>query len=350
MQKPTPNSADPTALPGRILSLIRSKKTQQKNPKPSRCVFLQDIFCETSSSSLINFRRMTILIIGARGRLGACLSRAFTQAGHHVIPFDRTNLNLTTPTLIENILTPLSYDLVLICAAATNLDWCEQNPTAAQLINVTSPEKIAHISHQKNARVLFFSTDYVYDGRQPGLKSETSPLSPISVYAQNKLDAENVILTSTAHQALILRISWLFGPDRPAFPEYVINLARQGKPLSIIADKFSSPTYAPDVANLILTIVNNDTIPQGVFNYSNLGETSWYDYAQQILKIAIHRKLCPTNPKLLPVTLEKSHHLIAPRPKFTAIDSKLIVKKFNLNQRSWLQALADYLSSYKTTI
>jgi dTDP-4-dehydrorhamnose reductase len=290
---------------------------------------------------------MTVLIIGANGRLGACLSRTLQQAGHTVLPYSREQLDLSEPASIVSRLEAVQYDLVIITAAATHLDWCEQNPDAAYAINTHSVEQIATAAYQRKAKLIFFSTDYVYDGIVPGLKLENAPLLPISVYAKSKLDAENAVTQIMGQDAMILRISWLFGPDKPAFPEHVLSQAQKNEPLKIITDKYSSPTYVLDLAAFINHVLSTQPFRGGIYNFANEGCISWFELAQYILEEGVKIDLCDGGFKIDPIKMKDLSQFIAARPVHTAMDTQKIKDVFSFSPKNWQDVITGHLIHIK---
>ena len=197
---------------------------------------------------------MEIVIIGAGGRLGAALMREYRRK-FDVIGFDRAQLNLSNRDQIRERIEAASFDVLINTAAFTNVDLCETDRDRAFYINAEAPHVLAEICRDKDAKLIHFSTDYVFDGRKRKPYTEEDEANPISVYGESKrAGEENVLAVKGRH--LVVRVSWVFGPDRPSFIDGLIKRAQENEHVDAIADKFSSPTYTHDVAEMLPRFFN----------------------------------------------------------------------------------------------
>src|SRR6266403_6289509 len=204
----------------------------------------------------MNLRR--IVVIGAKGRLGAALTREY----QHAFPakaFTRSQLDLGKLDQIQSVLSAIEFDLLLNCAALTNVDYCETHRNEAFLINAQAPRLLAEICAEKSAKLIHISTDYVFDGKQDTPYIEEDLPAPLSVYAESKLVGEREVL-AVSQKNLVVRLSWVFGPDKPSFIDQIIQRARENETMTAVADKFSSPTYTIDVANWLRQAWDNNGI------------------------------------------------------------------------------------------
>src|SRR6266487_5193153 len=167
---------------------------------------------------------MRILILGAGGRLGAALTGEY-RGKFDVIAFNHAELDLANPNQVRGKLSPLQFDLLLNCAAMTNVDLCESQREQAFAINAEAPRLLAEICRDKNAKLIHFSTDYVFDGEKREPYAEDDEARPISVYGESKREGEKLVLQTHGH--LVVRVSWVFGPDRPSFIDAMIKRARE---------------------------------------------------------------------------------------------------------------------------
>src|SRR5436853_2667446 len=159
-----------------------------------------------------------------------------------VTGFNHEQLDLANQNQIRDKLSPLEFDLLINCAAMTNVDLCESQRKQAFAINAEAPKHLAEICSQKKAKLIHFSTDYVFDGEKREPYVETDAARPISVYGESKRIGEKLVL-QTQDRHLVLRVSWVFGPDRPSFIDTMIKRAREEEHIDAVADKFSTPTY-----------------------------------------------------------------------------------------------------------
>ncbi len=283
---------------------------------------------------------MRIVIIGSGGRLGAALARAWRDR-HAVVVFDRKGLDLSRPEIIADRLEPLAFDAIVLTGAITGLEACQENPDAARAANVLGPAQIADLCARRGARLIYTSTDYVYDGSRPGLRAETDPTGPLGVYAATKLEGEQrVLAASEAH--LALRVSWIFGPDRPGFPDSIISRAQKNRTVDAISDKWSIPTYSHDLAGWIEPLLADHPVG-GVMNLASSGSATWYEYAQASLDIARSLGVRLACEKITPSALAAAPFSV-PRPIHTAMSSEKYTRLTGLAPRPWRDALADYLA------
>ena len=212
----------------------------------------------------------SIIIIGANGRLGAALTRQYQRA-FSVKAFARSQLDLGKLDQIRSTLSETEFDLLVNCAALTNVDYCESHRDEAFLINAQAARLLAEICSAKSARMIDISTDYVFDGKQNTSYIEEDPPAPLSVYAESKLAGEEEVLRVSQNN-LVVRLSWVFGPDKPSFIDQIIQRARENDVVTAVADKFSAPTYTIDVANWLRLAIDKNA--NGILHLANNGTCS----------------------------------------------------------------------------
>src|SRR6266404_8363213 len=195
------------------------------------------------------YRRMKIAILGTGGRLGAALMREYRDK-FDVTGFNHAQLDLADYAQLREKLDTLDVDLVINAAAFTNVDLCETQREQAFQINAEAPRVLAEICREKKAKLIHFSTDYVFDGEKREPYTEEDVAKPISVYGESKREGEKLVLQADDRH-LVVRVSWVFGPDRPSFVDGVIKRAREEEQINAIADKFSAPTYTRDIAQML---------------------------------------------------------------------------------------------------
>src|SRR6476659_2962912 len=189
---------------------------------------------------------MKIVILGAGGRLGAALMREYREK-YDIAGFDHAELDLASLDDVRGKLGAMNFDVLINAAAFTNVDLCETERDRAFLINAEAPGVLAKIASDKGARLIHFSNDYVFDGEKRAPYTEEDRANPISAYGESKLAGEtNVLAMENGH--LVVRVSWVFGPDRPSFVDGIIKRAQESRRVDAIADKFSAPTYTVDIA------------------------------------------------------------------------------------------------------
>jgi dTDP-4-dehydrorhamnose reductase len=303
---------------------------------------------------------MKIVIVGSGGRLGTALTREYRDK-FDMIGFDHEELDLGDKKEIENWLVPLDFDVLINAAAFTNVDLCESQPEQAFKINAEAPKLLAEICSRKKAKLIHFSTDYVFDGENREPYIETDPAKPISVYGESKRAGEENVLAlqdrstsakATADGHLVIRVSWVFGPDRPSFVDAMIKRAGEEEQIGAVADKFSTPTYTRDIAEMLPRFFNVDA-PSGVLHFANAGQCSWQEYAQHAIDCC--RSIgVPLKAKTVGASkLADMTHLrqgsggqanwVARRPVYSVLSTAKYAKLTGGAPRSWRDAVSDYI-------
>jgi dTDP-4-dehydrorhamnose reductase len=283
---------------------------------------------------------MRIIILGAGGRLGAALMREYREK-FDVVGFNHSQLDLANVGEIHHNIDDLEFDVLINAAAFTNVDLAESQPESAFAINAEAPRLLAEICRNKKARLIHFSTDYVFDGekREPYVESDVA--KPISVYGESKRTGEeNMLAVQDRH--LVIRVSWVFGPGRPSFVDAMIKRAREEEQIDAVADKFSGPTYTNDIAKMLTQFFDVD-VPGGILHFSNSGECSWQEYAQHALDRC--RALgIPLKAKTVgALKLADMKNWIARRPVYSVLSTARYAQLAGATPRSWRDAVADYI-------
>jgi dTDP-4-dehydrorhamnose reductase len=292
---------------------------------------------QSSSSS-----KLRIVIVGAGGRLGAALARAYAQE-HNVVGLARADLDIGNARQIAERIAPLEFDMLINCAAQTNVDRCENQPEEAFAINAEAPRVLARICKDKGAKLIHFSTDYVFDGVKRDPYGETDVPHPISIYGESKLQGEKFVL-ETDERHLVVRVSWVFGPDRRSFIDQVIDRARQSSEVAAVADKFSTPTYTLDVADWLRRCWENNIT--GLLHLANDDECSWRQYAQHALDCCRQCGLELKGRHVAPLMLKNMTNFIARRPIYTVLSTEKFARLSGTEPRSWRNAVADYVTHH----
>jgi dTDP-4-dehydrorhamnose reductase len=287
---------------------------------------------------------LRILVLGARGRLGGTLVRRCLACGMEVIPMGRADVDLLNVADITAKLRLPKFDAVVNAAGITSVDYCESHPEEAHAANATGPEAIARVCQERGARFIQISTDYVFSGAEPGLRKESDPTGPTSVYGQSKLDGERLVLDACPG-ALIPRVSWLFGREgKPSFPDMIIDRALRSDQVSAVDDKWSCPTYAEDLADWLMPFLHEYADVSGPLHLCNSGMCSWQEYAQKALDLAADTLNLPV--KTRSVTGHTMHGFAefkAKRPPHTAMSTEAFTSVSGITPRAWQEALEEYL-------
>ena len=283
---------------------------------------------------------MKIVVIGSAGRLGAALTREY-QNKFAVTGFNHAQLDLSDFDVIREKLRRTAFDVLINAAAFTNVDLCETERDQAFRINAEAPRVLAEICREKNAKLIHFSTDYVFDGEKRKPYTEEDEAKPISVYGDSKLAGEkNVLAAQGGH--LIVRVSWVFGPDRPSFIDAMIKRAREEEYIEAIADKFSTPTYTLDIAEMLPRFFNGN-VEGGILHFANAGECSWQEYAQWALDCCQAFSVLVKAKTVGAVKLKDMTRWVARRPVYSVLSTAKYTKLTSASPRPWRDAVADYI-------
>lgn len=292
------------------------------------------------SASLPGISR--VLLLGGHGLLGSAFRRAWSaRPGITLTEFTRAELNLTRPGQIRQLLEHTEFDLLVNAAAYTQVDDAEVQPELAMAVNADAPGVLAELCAARGARMVHFSTDYVFDGTRPGLYTEEDTPGPISTYGQSKWEGEKLVAAASPDH-LILRLAWLFGPGRDAFPEWVLHQARRHPEVRVVSDKTGSPTYSGDVPGWVDALLACQA--SGVFHLVNQPACSWLDYAQGVLDAALAKGWSLRTAQATPVLLSSLPGLTARRPLQSALATAKFTRATGITPRPWPEAMADHLA------
>src|SRR6059036_3400608 len=283
---------------------------------------------------------MKIIIIGSSGRLGAALMREY-RGKYDVEGFNHTQLDLSNLNGVRERLRATNFDVLINTAAFTNVDLCETERDRAFLINAEAPGVLATICRDKRAKLIHLSTDYVFDGEKRAPYTEEDEAKPISVYGESKLAGEkNVLATENRH--LVVRVSWVFGPDRPSFIDGIIKRAQENEKVDAIADKFSTPTYTLDIAEMLPRFFEPD-VEGGILHFASVGECSWQEYAQWALDCCQRFGVSVKAKTVSALKLKDMKNWIARRPAYSVLSSAKYTGLTGASPRTWRDAVADYI-------
>ena len=289
---------------------------------------------------------MKLLITGSTGRLGGALVRCYSSR-HEVLAPRRDLLDFAQPDSLAAPLRELDFDLLINCAGITSPDVSERDHALATCINAESPAALAAECHRRGARMIQISTDYVYDGETEGPLDESLPTHPVNHYGRTKRDAEVAVLRECP-QALVARVSWLFGASSaPSFPDQILSDARQGRPLEAIGDKWSVPTSVHDIAHWLEQLWQMDAPVSGPLNLCNSGRASWQTYGQTVADLAVELRLLEQRHTVNGNRLDDFTHFIARRPRHTVMSNARLAGLLGHPVRSWQEALREWMQSLR---
>ena len=282
---------------------------------------------------------MRVAVTGTTGRVGAALAARLAEK-HHVIPLPRAVCDLADPASLKQALDSLECDVFLNPAAITGLEDCEDNPRLAMRVNSAAPGKIALWAAGRGVRVIHFSTDYVFSGETTIACTESTPPAPVNAYGRSKLAGEHAVLAHPGN--LVIRVSWVFGPEKPSFVDQVFAAALAGKPLAAVADKLSRPTSTADLAAWTEILLDKDVT--GILHACNSGPpVSWHGMAEFVVREMAKPGLLKDTPWVTEQTMDSIPFFRARRPRFTVMDTSRLASLLGHPPRPWPEALAEHV-------
>jgi dTDP-4-dehydrorhamnose reductase len=262
--------------------------------------------------------------------LGRALLRQWKKDRVTGVGSARADIRL--PEQVEQVVGESEPDWIVLSAAYTDVDGCETNPALAAAVNTEGALNVARASAKARARLLFMSTDYVFDGKKSTAYETADRRNPINVYGRTKADAETRIL-EVLPDACIVRTSWLFGPWGKCFPDTILKLAGSRPELDVVDDQRGCPTYSFDLAEAIIKLCRGEA--KGIIHCTNRGVCSWYEFAREIIRQA------GAKTRVLPTTSERFVRPAA-RPRYSVL-SPASLNAYGVTMRSWNDTLPDYL-------
>lgn len=270
---------------------------------------------------------MKILVTGAGGMLGQDLCPILGKNGFEVVKTDINNLDITNITMVSEVLKNVKPDIVIHCAAYTNVDKAEDDLKTARLINSTGTENLAKICFELNITIVYISTDYVFSGESKKPYTPNDNPKPLNNYGLTKLEGEEAI-KKYCTKYYITRTSWLYGIHGKNFVETMLALSEVNSEIKVVDDQIGCPTWTVELSKGIVKIIKENR-PYGIYHICGSGKTSWYGFASEIFKLANKKvELSPCK------TLDFPRP--ANRPNYSVMENNEIC-------RDWKYALADYM-------
>ncbi|MDA8226874.1 MAG: dTDP-4-dehydrorhamnose reductase [Desulfitobacterium hafniense] len=279
---------------------------------------------------------MKVLITGAGGQLGTDLILLLRQEPerYQVFPLVRHELDITNREEVEKALQTIRPDIVIHTAAYTNVDRAETEPDKAYAVNATAIRHLAKAVEQLQAKLVYLSTDYIFDGKKGSPYQESDIANPLNIYGKSKLEGEKFV-QSISTRYFIVRTSWLYGRHGSNFVKTMLTLAQEHSKLAVVTDQVGSPTYTVDLARFIQVLMETDHY--GIFHAANSGQCSWYEFSTAIFEesgLLVSVQPCTTAEFPRP----------AARPAYSVLEHRAIRLHALPDLRPWREALKDYLN------
>lgn len=276
----------------------------------------------------------TVLVTGAGGQLGKCIE-LLTSDDDDIdwLFLDSKELDLSSTCDLHQVFSSKRIDFCINCAAYTNVEKAESDKEKAFLVNAIAVKNLAEIC-KKNRTVLFhFSTDYVFDGTATTPYKENDATAPINVYGESKLKGEKYI-QEICHSYFIFRTSWLYSQYGHNFYKTILKKANEGANLNITTAQTGTPTNANHLARLVVELIKENNKNYGLYHYSNTGETTWYGFAKEILRIS-------GNLDSVSLKEDNSYQTIAKRPEYSVLDKTKVLTGLSKPVSNWEEALSE---------
>ena len=275
----------------------------------------------------------TILVTGGNGQLASCIKDVEKEYDDlNIIYTDHLELDICELNQIQTFFkSNPQIDYCINCAAYTAVDKAETEAEKAFEINATGAKNLAQVCNDHDAILIHVSTDFVFDGEKNEPYTETDVANPISVYGASKLQGE-VEIQQALKEYFIIRTSWLYSEYGNNFMKTMLRLAETRDGISVVSDQIGTPTYAGDLAEIIIQIINTKTEKYGIYHYSNEGVASWFEFAKEIFKLTKNKTKVNPIPSIEYLTSAK-------RPKYSVLDKKKIIDVFKIDIPFWRESL-----------
>ncbi len=296
---------------------------------------------------------MRILITGKNGQLGKSINKIVNtgngknnyQQDNEFIFVGREELDLSKKESIASYFDNNNFDVIINCAAYTAVDKAEEEQELVNQVNHLAVSQLAQIAKNQKAKLIQISTDYVFDGESDKPYTETDKTNPINVYGKTKLAGEKALQEIMPNDAIIIRTSWVYSEYGNNFVKTMLRLGKERDEINVVSDQIGSPTYATDLAGVILEIIKNKEFREEgqatqIYHYPNEGEISWYEFAKEIFKIA--KIDCKVNP----ITTQQ-YPTPAQRPKNTLMSKDKIAETFSVGISDWKESLNTCITILK---
>ncbi|PLR90794.1 dTDP-4-dehydrorhamnose reductase [Bacillus sp. T33-2] len=280
---------------------------------------------------------MKVVVTGAAGQLGQDVVKELEKKKNQVYGIGRNDLDITDEAAVLAYIEDVNPDAILHCAAYTNVDAAESDEETAYKVNALATEYLAKAANKNGSKMLYVSTDYVFDGTANEPYEVDHPTKPLGVYGKTKLAGEE-LLEKHLEQFFIIRTAWVFGVNGNNFVKTMLRLGQERGEVGVVHDQVGSPTYTVDLARFMIELMETDKF--GIYHASNEGVCSWYEFAVEIFKQA------GMEVKVNPLTTEQFPRPAA-RPKYSVLSKKKISEQGFTPLRDWKEALSAYLIESK---
>lgn len=283
-----------------------------------------------------------IWLIGYKGMLGTAVLELLQKQEKPYMMSDQ-EIDITNIEQLNDFTANKSISWIVNCAAYTAVDKAEDELGLAFKINAEGPFNIAQIIRKKGAKLIHISTDYVFDGIKDGAYEEDDVPNPQGIYAQSKYQGEQNIM-KCIDSYFMIRTAWLYGRSGQNFVHTMLRLFREKSEVSVVADQWGSPTYAPDLADVIINIINADSVHYGIYNFTNAGRTNWYQFALEIYDLTHKKGLIDRTVQISPINSEQYPTRVK-RPLNSYLSKDKIYWEFKITPKPWQESLETFMGT-----
>lgn len=282
-----------------------------------------------------------ILVTGANGQLGRSLQKLLCEDNEvEAIFTDVDTLDLTEKLSVERFFATENFDVIVNCAAYTNVDKAETDEFLCAKINKEAVENLAESARKYKINIIHISTDYVFNGENNRPYDENDTPAPCSVYGRTKLEGEGV-LKSFCPSSIIIRTAWLYSEYGNNFMKTMLRLGNEKEEIGVVSDQIGTPTYAGDLAKIIQELIHSDNWISGVYHFSNEGVASWYDFSKAIFRVSGNKSI-----KVNPIRT-KDYPTPAKRPYYSVLNKAKIKKTYGIEIPHWEDSLAECIKEFE---
>lgn len=285
-----------------------------------------------------------IWLIGCKGMLGTEIARQFKENNIEYTGTD-IDVDITNPEALDKFASSLNnLQYIINCSAYTAVDKAESDIELATKLNVNGPENIAAVAKKYGAKMIHISTDYVFDGTGNTPRTEDMPVAPIGVYGVTKADGEKAVATTTK-EYYILRTAWLYGWAGKNFVYTMIRAMNTHDAVKVVNDQKGTPTFAGNLAGVIIKIIQKNDVPYGIYHCTDLGEITWWDFTNEIKRQGIEKGWVTNKDCVVNSCATEEYPTPAKRPAYSVLSKDKIQKTLGITLPDWKDSLNKYLSS-----
>lgn len=285
-----------------------------------------------------------VWLAGAEGMLGKHIAEKLNAAGISFIATD-LDVDITSDSAVYNFTGKNNFKWIINCSAYTAVDMAEDEKDKAFAVNADGAKNLAGAAKACGAKLVHFSTDYVFPGLEEKGYMEEDETGPVSVYGKSKLAGEKLLASSSANY-FIFRISWLYGPYGKNFVDTILNLFDQKDELNVVSDQYGSPTYTGELAEFIVKLIQEGSDKYGVYHFSGEGMTNWFEFASEIYRLALKFGITNRKININPVG-SSMYPQKAKRPEYSYMLKDKLFNTFGFRPGKWESTLDEYIKSVK---